>query len=127
MISPPLEMTLEELISLAVRRSISDEEILACATAIRASKDEVFNRFATSVASRFLGTQLSFAEADWAMIRLAERMYGDLRSTPETYVFPEPAWSIYLAFDAGEFDLGDGVDRVEKHTKPQLRDLLDHG
>jgi hypothetical protein len=37
---------------------------------------------------------------------------------------PEPAWSIFLAFDAGEYDRGDGTDPVECYTRRLVRQAL---
>ncbi len=39
--------------------------------------------------------------------------------------FVQPAWSIYLAFDEGEYYHGGSTDPVETFTRPQIRQVLD--
>jgi hypothetical protein len=38
--------------------------------------------------------------------------------------FIQPAWSIYLAFDEGEYYHGGSTDPVESFTRPQIRNIL---
>lgn len=47
----------------------------------------------------------------------------DLNGRPAPFV--EPAWSIYLAFDEGEYLDGGSTDPVETFKHPQLRHLSD--
>jgi hypothetical protein len=67
---------------------------------------------------------MSFDDADAAMNAIDTEMTEDAIRAGEGYKFPEPAFSIYEAFDAGEYDHGDGADPVEKYTRPALATIL---
>jgi len=43
-----------------------------------------------------------------------------------TIPFPgaKPAWSIYLAFEEGEYNYGGSTEPVETSTRPQVRTIL---
>lgn len=52
-------------------------------------------------------------------------MMDDAVARGNGFGLPGPAFAIYEAFDAGEWDRGDGSDPVERYTKPALRMILD--
>jgi hypothetical protein len=62
---------------------------------------------------------MSFEDADAAMNQLNTIWLDDVIK----YDFPEPAYSVYLAFDSGEFD-SNNQDSIEMYTKPELRRLI---
>lgn len=77
------------------------------------------NDVAFRVGERFLEGDISFETAD----RLANSWFIDLLPFVEKgQEWPEPAWSVYLAFDAGEV-LPSDIDPVEDGTIPQLREV----
>ena len=68
---------------------------------------------------------MSYVDGDWAMDRLNGLMTADFSRVPNrSYFLPEPAYSVYLAFDAGEFQIHDAADGVEHVTKPELRRIF---
>ena len=81
---------------------------------------ELYNLLAKRIASLFLQESMSFDDADAAINSLNTIWLDDV----EKYGFPEPAYSVYLAFDAGEFSV-DNKDPVELYTEPELRRILD--
>jgi hypothetical protein len=85
--------------------------------------DEVCNTIALTIAKRFNDSTMTYDDADGVANALSALMIDQSTREPEAR-FPEPAWTIYLAFDAGEYDRGDGADPVEKFTKPLVRDAL---
>lgn len=66
---------------------------------------------------RFLKNQMTFADAD----AVANNFYA--LYIGKTGELPQPADSIYLAFDRGEYSIDDD-DPVEEHTRPVLRQIL---
>lgn len=63
---------------------------------------------------------LAFDRADAAINTVFALWIGDV--SVEDLL--EPAYSIYLAFDAGEYS-ADDEDSLEKYTRPELRRILD--
>ena len=80
---------------------------------------EFYNALALRIASLFLEESLSFADADTAINNLNIIWLDDAVKCD----FPEPAYSVYLAFDAGEYSV-DNKDHIELYTRPELRRLL---
>lgn len=78
-----------------------------------------YNALALRIARLFMEDSMSFSEAD-AAINSINTIWPD---DAIKYNFPEPAYSVYLAFDAGEYSVG-GKDHIELFTKPELRKLL---
>lgn len=76
------------------------------------------NEVALTVAQWFLDGKLSFAQADAVANEFYALYIGELAD------LPEPADSIYLAFDRGEYAIG-AEDPAEDHTRPMLRQILD--
>ena len=83
---------------------------------------EFYNALALRIAKLFLEHSISFAKADTAINHLNTIWLDDAIKTD----FPEPAYSVYLAFDAGEYSADDD-DPIEKYTRPELRRLLVDG
>ncbi|MCB9879082.1 MAG: hypothetical protein H6835_15915 [Planctomycetes bacterium] len=85
---------------------------------------ELQNEIAVRLARCCLAGELTFEAADAAANALYSWMLDDCVERG----FPEPAFSIFTAFDAGEFvrDPADG-DPVERFTRPALRRILGDG
>ncbi|MBT8136636.1 MAG: hypothetical protein KJO54_06455 [Gammaproteobacteria bacterium] len=75
------------------------------------------NEVALKIARRFLDGRLSFEHAD----AVANELYALYVAAP--IELPQPADSIYRAFDRGEYEIG-GEDPVEAHTRPMLSSIL---
>ena len=84
-----------------------------------ASFEDACNAVAIEIARQFQCSQLTFYGADGAVNALQGEMI--YRMAHETNDLPEPAWSIYLAFDAGEWNHGEADDPVERYTVPLLK------
>src|SRR5690242_13293095 len=71
-----------------------------------------------------MGIWVRSYDADSAMNAIWQTMLDYLtRIEPQENLW-EPTHSIYLAFDAGEWDHGDGKDPVEQFTRPQVKAIL---
>ena len=81
---------------------------------------DLYNRIALIVAERFNDGTLSYADGDGVMNAIFGMMIDG--KTPMESI--QPAWSIYLAFDEGEYYHGGSTDPVESFTRPQLRNIL---
>ena len=76
-----------------------------------------------AVANRFNDSAMTYDDADGVMNVLSGLMIAHV--TKEAHaILPEPAWAIYLAFDAGEYDRGDGSNPVERFTRPLVKQAL---
>ena len=82
---------------------------------------EFYNALALRIAGLFLEESIAFDDADAAINSLNVIWLDDAIK----YDFPEPAYSVYLAFDAGEYSV-DNQDHIELYTKPELRRLLEN-
>lgn len=113
---------MKDLAEKFIREAVADDfDIAAHEKWFADSKASIYpfcNEVALSIARRFLDGKLTFAEAD----SVANEMNAFYIGAP--IELPQPADSIYLAFDRGEFAIGD-EDPVEAHTRPMLRGILD--
>ena len=77
------------------------------------------------VAERFLSGELDFPAAGWLAACCWTEVVWHLSDGD---ALPEPAFSIYEAFDRGEYLMPDerhiGIDPVEKYTIPLLTKIL---
>ena len=81
---------------------------------------DLCNRIALIVAERFDNRTLSYQDGDGVM----NAIFGVLVDGKKPMDSVEPAWSIYLAFDEGEYYHGGDADPVESFTRPQIRHIL---
>jgi hypothetical protein len=85
---------------------------------------EFFNEIALEIAEKYQAGELSYTVCDGLVNDLWRAMLDGLPKSGASV--PEPFYSIYLAFDAGEYfhtkDRSD--DPVADHTDPQIADIL---
>ena len=79
---------------------------------------------AVVVAEQFLKHTVSFEQGDQILNLLWIRITDDLVEQGTSSSLPKLAYDIYDAFDAGEYDHGDGKDPVMTHTIPALQETL---
>jgi hypothetical protein len=82
----------------------------------------LYNIVAIAIAREFDAEQLTFEDADAAISTVWTTMVQDVANSDAD--FPQPAYAIYEAFDAGEYDHGDGLDPVVTYTRPAVRRIL---
>ena len=82
------------------------------------------NEVAIEIARRFDSSAMSFHVADRVMNEVQGLIVQDMVRHGDGYKLPQPAWTIYLAFDEGEWDHGEPGDPVERFTKPLVRKAL---
>ena len=82
------------------------------------------NAIALTVAKRFDDSSMAYEDADSVMNTIFALMIHEATRQGDGFVLAEPAYSIYLAFDAGEYDHHDGQDPVERYTKPMVKKAL---
>ena len=87
---------------------------------------EFWNRMALRIAEEFHCGSFSYKEGDHAMNRIWGQMIEDAAKFGDGFELPEPAFSIYEAFDAGEYTRRDdgGEDPVIKYTQPLISEIL---
>jgi hypothetical protein len=91
----------------------------------RLSVAELLNVLSLAVANRFMAGEMPYDEADGIANTIYAVMMEEAGAYGSGFELPEPAFAIYEALDAGEWDRGDGLDPVEHRTKPLLRRILD--
>lgn len=89
----------------------------------RLSFDGLCNEVALRVARRFDNDEMPYADADVAMNLLWLLMTERAVNEPGA-ALAEPAFAIYEAFDAGEYDHRDCQDPVAAFTRPLIRQIL---
>lgn len=117
------KMKIEELANKIINDSEVSSDYKECAKVIGISLDEVFNELSIYIARSFLNGIFSYDDADFAMNAVWSAMLGYVMEK-DIHVL-EPCYSIYCAFDEGEYDHRDGSDPVEKYTKPLLKQILE--
>jgi hypothetical protein len=115
---------LEPIIQQAKAGRINRADAESYCTAKGIEITDLYNEVALTVAKRFHTGTLSYEDGDGVMNAIFSMMADDAGNNhPNPWV--EPAWSIYLAFDEGEYYHAGSTDPVETFTRPQIRDLLD--
>lgn len=112
-------MTPVELEHMARKRRLSVAEFTAACEQMETSLEKILDTISLSIARRYLAGQIDFEYADAVMNGLFEV----ITLGHPTKFASDTAWSIYLAFDDGEWrHSGDSerIDPVEKYTRPQL-------
>jgi hypothetical protein len=117
---------MEHLIKLLVSGDITRENLEEYSRVKSLSIVEIYNQLSLEIARRYDSGLLSFTDADWAMNNINPFWIDDAVKFGDGFVLPEPADSIYLAFDAGEWDRGDGKDPEIEFTKPLIRKILEN-
>jgi hypothetical protein len=118
------QMDFEDIFKKAMSGDCDLTIVQQSAKKTKCTVSDVFNIVALKIASEFQCGKLNFEDADFAI--------NDLWSVMVDYTFtgefdkklPEPAYSIYDAFDQGEYDHKDGKDPVEHHTKRLLLEII---
>lgn len=114
-------MTLDEAISVSADRDLLLDEIQALVSSQGSSSEAALNALSIDIARRYMNDDLSFELADslmnllWAFtIECEDRI-------------PSVLYSVYEAFDAGEYhhrEDAPGVDAEKKYTRPQIALIL---
>jgi hypothetical protein len=84
----------------------------------------LWNSIALYIANAFHECKMNYEDADRAMNSIWEQIVWEMATLGDDYEFPETAYSVYCAFDEGEFDHCDGEDPVEKYTKPAIKKII---
>jgi len=102
------------IIDAAASPRVVPPEVVSCACAeLGISATDFCDHFAKEVARAYLAEELSWLDADTAMNSLSGYFFG----LPKEIPFPDYAFGVFLAFDAGEVLEAPENERV---TKEQL-------
>ena len=119
MTTDPIDALIQLLLQPGSIQSVRD-----AASATGRDTRELQNEIAVRLARSFLAGELTFEVADAAANALYSWMLDDCVERG----FPEPAFSIFTAFDDGEFTRDPAAgDPVERFTRPELRRILGDG
>src|SRR5215467_12497445 len=103
-------ISLDDIIASAVVADIVRAQVEAFCKEQDSTLHDFYNRAALTIAKRFHDGLMSYDDADIAMNRFWHLMIDDAVKFGNDFQLPEPAYSIYCAFDAGEYGHGDGAD-----------------
>ena len=118
-----LQMDIEAIIDQAKTGKVNRPDAESLCAGERIEMIDLYNEVALTVAKRFNDGALSYEDGDAAMNAIFQMMIDDAANNhPNPWV--EPAWSIYLAFDEGEYNHAGSTDPVETFTRPQIRTIL---
>jgi len=119
-------MSEDEIINLAIDGILKLNHIDSYREESGLTREEAFNSLSISVARRYQSQSLTYEEADYAANLIWSAMVQDCVDREDQGGFAQPAYDIYEAFDAGEYDHGDGDDPIEKYTKPRIKEILEN-
>jgi len=117
-------MTIDALIQELHDSIIERSKFGAICAEAGTTPDEMYNRIAIKVAEGFVSREIEFSYADAVMNNVWSLMVTDAADHGDGFTLAEPAFSIYEAFDAGEWDHGEPGDPVAKFTRPLLNEIL---
>ncbi|WP_338524290.1 hypothetical protein NUH87_00920 [Pseudomonas batumici] len=114
---------LDQLMLEAAETGLSIDDIAPICARLKVDARHLVNELALAVANGFISQAFDFDLCSQVMNGL-EGVVAQLAVDGKT---PEPALSIYLAFDAGEFKRsGDPIEvcPAEKYTRPMIERIL---
>ncbi|MGH9929169.1 MAG: hypothetical protein ACREA9_08070, partial [Pyrinomonadaceae bacterium] len=111
---------LERIIHDAASGRINRADAESFCAAENIELNDLYNRIALIVAERFDSGTLSYEDGDGVM----NAIFGMMIDGEKPIESVQPAWSIYLAFDEGEYDHAGSTDPVESFTRPEIRKIL---
>ena len=110
--------TLQKLAEKSDASQLTQEDIASFATAHGQTRDQVYDAIAIHLARGYADKSLTYEFCDSAM---------NFIMGLATYDVPKLAWSVYSAFDEGEYyhdkDSLD-IDPAEKYTRPLIESIL---
>src|SRR5687768_8910410 len=112
----------DSIIQEGLSGSLDRDAFYAFCTLQNVTFDDLCNTVALTVARRFNDCAMTYEDADGVTNALSALMIAHVTREADAHL-PEPAWTIYLAFDAGEYDRGDGADPIERFTRPLVRQV----
>ena len=119
-----IKEAVSEILSGDLSRPLVQDQLHAWATRCGVRPSELYNELLVEVSRRFLREDLTFDDADALANDVWVSITSDLVDLGDAFEMPEPAFSIYEAFDAGEYPHGDGRDPVDSYTRPELRRIM---
>ncbi|CAM5224333.1 hypothetical protein [Alishewanella longhuensis] len=115
-------MSIEEILKKSISENLSLNDFERFSTKEVLRIEDSFNQLSLLIAKRFDDGEMSYEDSDYAMNGVWPIMLDYIMKKGAPLV--EPCYEIYCAFDAGEFDHGDGADPVEKYTIPAIKAVL---
>lgn len=110
------------LIQQAIKGEINLDDARAYCEMKNIQLSDLWNIMSLQIAREFHNGNLSYKDSDVAANSIWVKMLPD--EPEDGFILPEPAYSIFSAFDQGEFDHGDGSNPVETITKPEIEKIL---
>jgi hypothetical protein len=120
-------MNIEELANIAESADSIENEIKSYCERSGSQITDCINQLSLYIAKNYADGVLEYEFCDSVMNLLYGHMTDDFVLKTCDNTLPEPAFSIYLAFDAGEYyHQGDdkSLDPVKKYTDPQIKEVL---
>ena len=112
---------IDMFIQIARDEKMSFDDLSAYCWPRNVSLSDLCNQISLTVARRFDKGLLPFEDADAVMNALFSAVIMN-EASPQC--LPEPANSVVLAFDDGEYVHEDGVNPIEKYTIPSIKAIL---
>jgi hypothetical protein len=105
-------MTFEEALSVSVNRDLPMEEVEALVASIEGSSAAALDALAIEIARRYMHNGLSFEVAD----SLMNTLFG-YAATVRKETIPSLMFSVFQAFDAGEYHHREDAPDVDSEQK----------
>ncbi len=109
---------IEAIVASAAEGKLNRAIVDAWCVSIPGGRASAFNEIALAIAKAFNAGDLTFEQADDGM----NTIYGMM---VEQDCVIQPASLIYEAFDAGEYDHGNGKDPIDTYTRPAIKEILE--
>ena len=116
----------QDFLQLATEGALRLHHIDSSCVAAGCSRHELLNSLAMQVAHRYSSKEWDFSTADAAINTIWSVSVADASEQGDGFTLPELVFRIYEAFDAGEYDHGDGADPVAKYVDPQIKRILEN-
>lgn len=114
----------DDVIAAAATGRLDPEAVYEFCRARSVTFPDLSNALSLTIARRFDQSLMSYEDADAAMNAIWKTMIDYVTRIEAGSEIWEPTYSIYCAFDAGEYDHGDIQDPVEQFTKPAVKAIL---
>ena len=119
-----INMDIEHLYQESITSKVTIKDFEDYAGESETSVRSAFNKVSLLFAKRYYEGKESYENADNAMNLIWPLMLDYIVKHNEELV--EPTYSIYCAFDEGEYDHRDGLDPEKAYTYPAIKEILDN-
>ncbi len=117
-------MNIESLLKKSINGNLEYRDLVQYANLRQVDIEDALNELSLLIAVRYMDEAISYEDGDFAINEVWTHIIHYICEKDKSNKLPDPAYSIYDAFDQGEHTHIEGCDPIKKYTQPLLRKVL---